>query len=459
MGSMPPRPFTPDALLSVLHGFPPAPRYWVAYSGGLDSGALLHALARGRDRLPGELRAVHVNHGLHADAGRWAARCEGVCAGLGVPFELRVVSAAEGAAGAGPEAAARDARYAALAAVLGRGDALLTGHNQDDQAETVLLHLLRGSGPEGLAGMPARRPLGGGWLLRPLLAWRRVALEAFARAEALDWIDDPSNREDRFDRNFLRNAVMPLLHLRWPAVSTVLARAAGHQGDASRCLEALARDDLRRARGEAPGTLSVSALRELPEPRRRAVVRAWLRGLGLPSPAAAHLDRVLRDAVDARPDATPCVAWPGAEVRRHRDTLMARLPARAGAPVTAWRWSLGEVIRLPGGVLDAQPGTGRGVSVDRVGAGEVTVRLRRGGERCRLPGRGHRHALKKLLQAERVPTWARESLPLVYVDGELAAVAGLWICEPFAAGPGEAGWMIRWRPDRGVASGEWSAGE
>lgn len=458
MHCMRPRPFTPDALLSVLQGFPAAPRYWVAYSGGLDSSALLHALARGRDRLPGELRAVHVDHGLHADAGRWAAHCEGVCAGLGVPFELRVVSAA-GGAGESPEAAARDARYGALAAVLGRGDALLTGHNQDDQAETVLLHLLHGSGPEGLAGMPARRPLGRGWLLRPLLAWQRVALEAFARAAALDWIDDPSNRQDRFERNFLRNAVMPLLRRRWPAVSSVIARAAGHQADASRCLDALAGADLRRARGETPGTLSVSALGALPEPRRRAVVRAWLRGLGLPSPAAAHLDRVLRDAVDARPDATPRVAWPGAEVRRHRDTLMARVPAPAGAPVSGWRWSLGEALSLPGGVLDAQPGTGRGVSADRLGSGEVTVRLRRGGERCRLPGRGHRQALKKLLQAARVPTWARESLPLVYVDGELAAVADLWVCDPFAAKPGEAGWVIRWRPDRGVAGAEWSAGE
>jgi tRNA(Ile)-lysidine synthase len=443
------RAFSARALAAVLRGLPAAPRYRVAFSGGLDSTVLLNALVAVRDEMGGALEAVHVHHGLHGDAGHWAEHCVQVCAGLGVPCQVLAVNAA-GAPGESPEAAARAARYRAFEAVLGEGEALLTAHHQDDQAETLLLHLLRGSGVRGLAAMPVQRPLGRGWLGRPLLGWPRSALRAWAEARGIAWIEDPSNRDERFDRNFLRHRVLPLLEARWPGVTRVLARDAALQARASAVLDALAGEDAAAARGAEPGTLSVRALTALTPARRDEALREWLRGRGLPAPGAAHLADVVRDVLLGRADGSARVAWPGAEVWRYRDALRASAPAPRAPEAPGWPWSPPSPLALPIGTLTVEPSVGEGASANLLAAGPgLSVRLRRGGERCRLPGRGHHHALKKLLQAHGVPPRVRAWLPLVYVGEELAAVADLWVCEPWAAGPGEPGWVLRWQRPAG----------
>jgi len=441
-------PFSSVALLGVTARWTAAPVYRVAFSGGLDSTVLLHALVEGRDGLPGELRAVHVNHGLHGDAGRWADYCRAACHRLGVPCEV-VAVAAGGSPGESPEAAARQARYRAFQDSLGAGEALLTAHHRDDQAETVLLHLLRGSGPRGLAAMPGRRALGAGWLGRPLLGWSRAELRAWAQARGLAWLEDPSNRDERFDRNFLRRQVLPLLERRWPGVSRVLARDAELQAEAADLLDTLAAADLARSGGSDPGTLSVGSVRGLSPERARGVLRHWLRALGLPVPGAAQLGHLARDVLEARVDAVPCVRWPGAEVRRYRDTLVALRPRVSPDPGETWSWQPPAALGLPGGVLEAVPAVGRGVGARWLEERPARVRLRRGGERVRLPGRRHSQSLKKLLQAEGIPPWQRERLPLVYLADELAAVGDLWVCEPFTARPGEVGWLLRWTPQAG----------
>ncbi|NIR59118.1 MAG: tRNA lysidine(34) synthetase TilS, partial [Gammaproteobacteria bacterium] len=292
-------PFDPDDLVAVLAHHAPAARYWVAYSGGLDSLVLLHALAARRDRLGAPLAAVHVDHGLHPDSGRWAAHCARTCAALGVPYECRVVEATA-ASGESPEAAARRARYEALAGLLEPGACLLTAHQRDDQAETLLLQLLRGAGPDGLAGMPMCRPLGAGWHLRPLLDWERADLHAYARAQGLEWVEDASNRDTGIDRNYLRHIVLPALRERWPGAPATLARAARHQAEAAELLVALGRADARAAADAAPGTLRASALRDLPAPRQRNLLRAWIARAGLPAPSAAQLERVRLDVCASR---------------------------------------------------------------------------------------------------------------------------------------------------------------
>ncbi len=438
------RAFSPRALAAVLRDLPAAPRYRVAFSGGLDSTVLLHALAEVRGELGWALEAVHVNHGLHGDAGRWAEHCARVCAGLGVGCRVVAVEAA-GAPGESPEAAARHARYRVFEDTVAEGEALLTAHHQDDQAETLLLHLLRGSGVRGLAAMPVQRPLGRGWIGRPLLGWPRAALRAWAEARGLAWVEDPSNRDERFERNFLRRRVLPLLEARWPGATRLLARDAALQAQASAVLDGLAQDDAAAARGPAPGTLSVAALRALTPPRRDEALREWLRGRGLPAPTAIHLGHVVRDVLLSREDASARVAWPGAEVWRYRDALVALPPVAPAAGTRAWSWSPPEPLTLPAGTLAAEPARGEGLAVARLAGAPVAVRLRAGGERCRLPGRGHHHALKKLLQAHGVPPPVRAWLPLVYVGEELAAVADLWVCETWQAGPGEPGWVLRWQ--------------
>ena len=436
--------FTPECLREALSRLPETDRYWVAYSGGLDSHVLLHGMAALREYLlPAQVCAVHVNHGLHGDASVWAEHCRGVCSDLDVPLTQRAVDATP-ARGESPEAAARRARYQAVASVMAPGDVALTAHHRDDQAETLLLHLLRGSGPHGLAAMPHCRPFRAGWLARPLLAFSRQVLRQYAEAGALSWVEDPGNHEDRFERNFLRNEIMPALKLRWPALGHVLARAAAHQAEAARLLDSLADRDLDEVRGAVPGRLRMDRLLGLSPERQRNVLRRWIAALDLPLPTTAHLDRVLQDALGAEPDRTPLVRWEGAEVRRYRDVLYAMPPLPPPPTDETLPWPAGETLYLPDGRLSAEGCLGQGIKVSAWAAGAAEVRFRDGGERCRPAGRGNSRSLKNLLQEQGVPPWVRPRLPLVYVQGELAAVADLRVCEPFAADQNEPGWLIAW---------------
>jgi tRNA(Ile)-lysidine synthase len=409
----------PEVLKDALRRFPPASRLIVAYSGGLDSHVLLHAasLLRGAD-FP-ELRAIHVHHGLAPRADAWTVHCEAVCAALGVPLEvIRVDARAE--TGESPEAAARAARYRALEAALTPGDGLLTAHHRRDQAETLLLQLLRGAGPAGLAAMPRWQPLGAGWHGRPLLDVSRECLEAHARAHGLVWIEDESNLDIRFDRNLLRQEVMPRLRERWPALDEMLARAASHQAEALGLLGELARQDLEDLRGDPPGTLSVSALARLRPARRRNALRFWLMDKGLPLPSMARLQSVLDDVLTAAPDAMPRVAWEGGEVRRYRDALYAMPPMALHDPALRLPWDGRSPLAIDalGVVLTPEWLQGQGLVPE---AGEtLTVAFRRGGETMRV--RDRTRELKKLMQERGIPPWERERVPLVYRGDELVAV-------------------------------------
>lgn len=419
---------------------------WVAYSGGLDSHVLLHALAAIQDELPGlRLGAAHVNHGLSSHASTWSAHCEAVCRELGVPLRVFAVDA-RAASGESPEARARHARYEALEQLVDDGDCLITAHHLDDQAETVLLQLLRGSGPRGLAAMPPRSRFAAGWLLRPLLAVPRAALEAYANTAGLEWVEDPSNYDTGFQRNHLRHQVIPGLRKRWPGLPEVLARTARQQAELAGLLDVLAGDDLRCSAGVPAGTLSVAALRRLDAPRQRNLIRYWLRQRGLPVPPARQLEHVRTDVLDAGGDRTPLVQWEGAEVRRYRDDLYAMKPIAAWPELLVLPWDMHSSLALPhqGGIITAVPVTGSGLRMASLGGTSVTIRRRQGGERCRPAGRRHHHDLKKLFQDTDVPPWERERMPLVYVGDALAAVADLWVCDEFAAGPGESGLRIEW---------------
>ncbi len=436
--------FSPDILYQqlLLH---PAPAYRVAYSGGLDSHVLLHALVHLRDRLDADIGAVHVNHALQADADSWEEHCRNVCSGLEVSdASLRVDARA--ATGESQEAAARDARYAALAAWLPAGEYLLTAQHQDDQAETLLLQLLRGSGVNGLAAMPVRGELGRGQLLRPLLGVTRRQLQAYAEEKRLGWMEDPSNRDTAFDRNFLRASILPLLQERWPSVTAVLARSAAHCAEASKLLSLLGEQDLADTGAEQQDRLSLTRLIKLPLERQRNVLRHWIVQATGVAPSTAVLARILNDVLQSRLDAEPCVRWREYELRRYRDELYLLKQRSDPDASQVLQWSLPEPLSLPdaGGVLKATRQTGRGIRASAVESG-VQVSCRRGGERCLPVGRGQHHSLKKLFQEQGIPPWERSRIPLIYIGDQLAAVAGLWVCEPFHARPAEPGLLIDWQ--------------
>ena len=441
--------FTPEFLLGKLQ-LQPLPAAWqVAFSGGLDSTVLLHALHTLREQLTVPVGAIHIHHGLQADADHWADHCRAVCNALEIPLTVLQVDA-RAASGDSPEAAARHARYTAIAGWLAPDHCLLTAQHRDDQAETLLLQLMRGAGVQGLAAMPVISALGQGSHLRPLLEMDREGLLDYARASGLAWIEDPTNAETAYDRNFLRHEILPVLRTRWPSVSASLSRSAAHAAEATALLDGLAVDNRLAVAGERDDTLSVTAVAALPPARQRNILRYWIRRQAGQAPSTAVLERVQNDMLTSREDAEPCVTWGGCQLRRYRDELFllpAALPPQA-LPECAWQ--LQEPLALPGsGVLSATRMLGQGLRCAAVSEAGVQVRWRVGGESCRPVGRGHRHALKKLFQEAGVPPWQRDRIPLLYVGDELAAVAGMWICEPFQAGPQEPGYRIHWAGRQG----------
>lgn len=428
---------------NLKHQVPHARACWVALSGGLDSRVLLHHLAQHRDRLGLPLGAVHVDHGLQSASAEWAARCRTWCENDAIEFVLHTVSARP-QPGESPEAAAREARYRALRDWLPAQHCLVTAHHQDDQAETLLLQLLRGSGPKGLAAMPESGGFGAGWLCRPLLDIPREHLLAYAREAGLEWIEDPSNTDTGYDRNYLRHDILPRLRDRWPGASRVLSRGARHQADAAALLDDLAVSDLGQLAGQEANALSVTALLGFTPVRRRNLLRYWLHSLGLSLPTEAILEQIDTSVLKAGADAMPVVHWPGAEVRRYRDRLYAMrpLPAAPGQPM-AWEGD-SSGSNIPGGQLQVTRARGRGLSARVLDCGRLQIGFRQGGESIEPAGRGHRHSLKHLFQERGIPPWERDRAPLIQCDGKLIAVAGLWIAEGWQAGPEEIGLVLEW---------------
>jgi tRNA(Ile)-lysidine synthase len=415
-------------------------RLLIAYSGGLDSTVLLHGLAALRDAYQEPMLAVHVNHGLHEDAASWSSHCRSVATALDIEFcELRVD--VDLASGRGPEAAAREARYAAFRSIAQSGDWLLSAHHKDDQAETLMLNLMRGSGPAGLAGIGEIQPFVSGWLVRPLLDVSRASLREFADANNLARIDDPSNEDRAFDRNYLRHEVMPLLESRWPDVTSRLKRSAVLAGEAATLLDQLADSDFNSLHAR-PDRLPLAELRQLPVERQRNLLRYVVRELGLPSPPAAQLQSIVVDLIPAREDAQPLVRWAGAEIRRYRDQVYV-LPAQGVESSVDSCAMVDDRIVLPAGLgeLELQAGATNGLSEAVVAAG-IEARFRAGGEEIKLAGQSHTRKLKKLLQEEGIVPWMRDRLPLLYCGKDLVAVGDLWIAAHAASEPGIA---IRWK--------------
>ncbi|MCU7906487.1 MAG: tRNA lysidine(34) synthetase TilS [Candidatus Thiodiazotropha sp. (ex Epidulcina cf. delphinae)] len=435
---------TAARLLETLRQLPQASCCHLGFSGGLDSCVLLHLLAELRPQLPCRLRAIHVHHGLQAEADAMQGHCERICDSHGIPLD-NVPLTLSPTAGESLEAVAREARYQAFAERMGEGDLLLTAQHRDDQAETLLLQLLRGSGPAGLAAMPLLARFAPGWLARPLLQESRQTLDAYARQHTLTWHEDPSNQDLRFDRNFIRHQIMPLLRSRWPAASTTLSRAARFSGELLTLAKEEAEEDLAKARYGDSDSLSIPALKRLHSIRLRNLLRHWITACGATMPNSKKLARIERESVHGRIDTVPLVTWGGWEVRRYREELRLGYARPAGDPIGPLHWSDKRLLELPDGLgrLIAKPGEG-GIRAVRWWEGMVEVRFRRGGERCHPAGRAHHRPLKKLLQEWGIPPWERDRLPLIYLDGELVAIPGRIICRPFMAIPGEEAILVDW---------------
>jgi tRNA(Ile)-lysidine synthase len=410
-------------------------RYVIAFSGGLDSTVLAHALAQISD-VP--VLAIHVDHALQTDSADWSQHCKQIAAELEIDFRSLLVDV-QLKSGKGPEGSARDARYAALFVELSNDDWLLSAHHREDQAETLLLNLIRGSGPAGVAGIGDVRRFGPGWLVRPMLNVDRADILQYASDQGLHWIEDPSNADQSFDRNFLRHAVLPRLKSRWPDIAARLQRSAGHAGEASQLLIELAAIDL-ESMGSCAARLPIDGLAALSLARQRNVIRFALRELGLSTPTAVQLERILNEAIPARVDAQPLVSWAGASVRRYRNGLYL-LPENLADAVESESLSGADLqLGLGLGRLHFESGADIGIS-EELYSGGLTIKPRIGGEEIQLQGQSHTRKLKKLLQEAGIVPWMRDRLPLIYSGERLVAVGDLWLADDAAARPGVA---VRW---------------
>ena len=405
----------------------------LAFSGGMDSHVLLHAMARLRDsgELRCELRAIHVHHGLSLHADAWSEHCKDVCAGLGVPLTVVRVSVSE--SGHGPEQAAREARYRAFGEILGKGHVLLTAHHQDDQVETQLFRMLRGTGMRGLAGIRSQRPFAHGTLLRPLLGYARGTLMAYAQEQGLQWIEDESNTDESLDRNYLRRLIVPALEARWPGFQKNLQRLAKLAEEGQALAGEVGAEDLAQAM-DAMHRIDISRLLAFSPARQRNLLRCWFLALeakyGIPAPDHYVIDRIFSELIPAAMDAEPLIEWnkSGQQVfiRRFAERIYLVLGAPAQGPVPT-TWTVEQPLELPGlGTLYMVETAEDGFLAPPDGT--LEVRFRQGGETAKPAGRKTR-PLKKILQDYQVPPWLREKIPLFYLDGELLAVGDLFVTE------------------------------
>jgi tRNA(Ile)-lysidine synthase len=417
---------TPRLIESSLGLCKASPRkIFVAYSGGIDSHVLLHLCAQD-PKLQGRLTAVHIHHGLQAQAEAWARHAGNTARGLGVKFLLLRVNA-HPKPGESPEEAARNARYEALKAVMTPDDVMLVAQHQDDQLETVLLQLLRGSGLLGLAGMPESMPFGQGMLLRPFLHIRKQLIDRYASAQQLEWVEDPSNNESVYDRNFLRRQVLPLLKQRWPSCDQTVTRAAEHCAEAYALLADVASKAFAEVYCADDNTLNIARLDAFDLSLRQMVIRHWFRHMGLKMPSRAFLAQLFAHVIGAGLNSDPVLRGQGYQIRRYRNKLYC-LQDRQHEDLQTIDWpmdrdslAVGQRITLTRIISDA------GIPEAIWRQSKVTVKFRSGGELIALPGRRGHHPLKNLYQEIGIPPWERPALPLIYLDGNLAAVADLWI--------------------------------
>lgn len=427
----------------------------VAYSGGVDSHVLLEALAEARNADSSlQISAIHIDHRIHENSAAWAKHCQKICAALKIPCQIETIDIQTFIARTqldkkkkiSLETAARHLRYEALKRLVPKGAALLTAHHADDQAETLLLQLLRGAGPKGLAAIPTHSMLGGTELLRPMLQFSRQEIFAEAKARKLQWIEDESNLDISFERNYLRQKIIPELKLKWPGMLKTLGRASANCYETYQLAEDLAKQDyeivcINHEPKSESCILDGAKLTSLSAIRQRNVLRYWLEHLQLPMPSRIKLEEIQRALLPAARDAAPLVAWHGAEIRRYQNKLyaMSPLPPHDNTQIFPWQITAATTsFTLPNGlgILHAS------FSAQAPKTISISIHFRQGGERFRPRGNAHSRSLKHLMQEWSIPPWLRDRVPLIYIGDKLASVVNYAVSEEWPK-DAEIVWVIK----------------
>ncbi len=410
-------------LQSFFSSFQNIEKFYIAYSGGLDSTVLLHVMHEANM----SIHAVHVNHHLQEDCDVWQKHCEEVCKQIAVPFTVKHAQITK-LAQKSLEDSAREIRYQLLEENIDKHSAMVTAHHQDDVAETLLLQLLRGAGPAGLAAMPECKLLAIGVHLRPLLSLSRAELLQYAKMHNLHWVEDPTNQQNDFDRNYLRNEVMPKLLERWPAAQQTISRSAKLQVDALICLQDLAEIDIQAAKTSQVHVLDIEVLQSLRRERLNNVLRYWIKSNDIRVPSKKILQQVVTDIVQKEElETSPLQSWKEGEIRRFRDHLYLLKPMKAHDISQEFRWNIDQPLYIESldRTLLPEELKNSGAQIPE-GVNELVVRFRTGGERLKPFGSKQHRSLKNLLQEAGIPPWERARIPLLFYNDKLISVLGYW---------------------------------
>ena len=424
----------------------PGDHLTVALSGGVDSVVLLDILTKLSTVIGFRLSAVHVNHGISQNAAQWSHFCQKLCKEFAIPlsiFRVQIDKQAQQSL----EAAARDARYQTFTGV--NADYIVLAQHQDDQVETLLLQMLRGAGIKGLSAMPSVRLLAGTSikLLRPLLNIPRITLLHYAQANNLAWVDDESNTNIDFDRNYIRHQVLPVIEVRYPAYRKTLTRTCRHLGEAMQLLDELARTD-----GEQAiyyDTLSLEKLRNLHPARAKNILRYFLAQKMCYLPSAAKIDELLRQLCTITSDNHLSFRFENIEIRCFRGAIecLPVAPAAKEQFTISWQGEKQLFIKPLQGMLVFTKRLGTGIDLQKLSQQAVTIRCRAGGEKFQPDAARPRRSLKKIFQEAALPPWKRNTLPLLFCADTLIWVASIGIDCQFQAPPGAPGLEVTWLPN------------
>jgi tRNA(Ile)-lysidine synthase len=406
----------------------------VALSGGLDSVVLLHLLHQIQKTHHFTLKASHVHHGLSKNADKWVKFCEKLCIKLSVPLDVNYIQLPQKKS-LGIEGEARRLRYEKL--LKSKTDLVVLAHHEDDQAETFLLQLIRGAGVKGLSSMAHfddRRRL---W--RPLLNTSRIEIESYAKKHQLKWIEDESNLNTDFDRNFIRSKVLPILKNRYTHIIKVISRSSAHLAEAQNLLDDLAKLDLKSylKSDNYKHKLQVKTLDKLSNSRAKNILRYWLEINDQLMPSKDLLDELLKQVLTAKKDATIKIQLSkDFEIRRYKDDIYIVKKNKNKEKNYAIIWQGEPEILLPNGAqLNFKKVKGRGINFKFLDHQKLKIRNRQGGEFFKPDSKRRTKKIKQLLQESDVPPWEREFFPMIFIGNELAAVPNFGIDQKYQAGP------------------------
>ena len=432
-----------DSFLSILEQYQNSDKFWIAFSGGMDSSVLLHLFYTNKKKIKHDMEVVYVDHGLQAEAADWAKFCQEQCKQYDIPFtQLEINESCP--KGESVEAWAREKRYKLIENLMEENDVLFTGHHQDDQVETFFLQAFRGAGPRGLASMPSIKKKNNTFLARPLLNFSRKELARYAEEHKLSWQDDKSNVDERYDRNYFRHKLAPVIEERWPAYRETFSRLISHQKETKVLLDELAEEDIKAAKITESSGLDVRVIKTLSHARQKNLLFVWLEQLGLQAPGSRNIEKVISDIVYSEIEKSPCVNWGDVEIRRFKNIIYAQTVMSEVDNNLEYQFQPENSLSLFEEMLVAKEEQGKGISKSRIKGNELIVRFRKGGEKIKPNSSTQNKTIKKLFQERSVLPWYRDRIPLIYVNDELAAIPGFCVANKFMAEKDEASWDIQW---------------